>query len=157
MFSFRRTSAAGRTRIASLRQLYRRFSSEDTREARGLRLLLEWLSPEQRAQFEARGWFEVTGCESGKRYRIYRGRGTNVYELDELGRRRKGWCFVPFGYLAVGDVLLAQKIALETCEYAALAVANRFMPRDEPDHAGWVVYEDPTFRPPAEIRGQPPA
>jgi hypothetical protein len=35
-----------------------------------------------------------------------------------------GWCFVPKGSLVAGD--LAQKIALETNERAALAVANRF-------------------------------
>jgi hypothetical protein len=37
-----------------------------------------------------------------------------------------GWCFVPEGGLVAGDVMLAQKIALETNERAALAVANRF-------------------------------
>jgi hypothetical protein len=34
------------------------------------------------------------------------------------------WCFGPRGNLVVGDVLLAQKIALET-ELEALAKANR--------------------------------
>jgi hypothetical protein len=36
-----------------------------------------------------------------------------------------GWCFVPKGSLVTGDVMLAQKIALETFECRALAVANR--------------------------------
>jgi hypothetical protein len=40
------------------------------REARGLELLKEWLSPEQFAQYDAKSYFEVTGCHSGKRYRI---------------------------------------------------------------------------------------
>jgi hypothetical protein len=35
------------------------------------------------------------------------------------------WCFVPEGNLVAGDVMLAQKIALETNERAALAVAYR--------------------------------
>jgi hypothetical protein len=35
---------------------------------------------------------------------------------------------VPSRRLAAGDVMLAQKIALETCENSALAVANRFPP-----------------------------
>jgi hypothetical protein len=48
----------------------------------------------------------------------------NVYELKEGGV--VGWCFVPEGYLAIGDVMLAQKIALESNERAALAVANNF-------------------------------
>ena len=34
-------------------------------------------------------------------------------------------CFVPEGGLAPGDILLAQKIALETMEREALALANR--------------------------------
>lgn len=130
MFSFRRPAGAGNLRAHSLRQLYRKFLSENTREARGQRLLRDWLTPEQRRQLEANGYFEVTGCDSGKRYRIYRGRMTNVYEMDDLGSPRKGWCFVPFGFLAVGDVMLAQKIALETSEDAALAVANRFVPKN---------------------------
>jgi hypothetical protein len=33
---------------------------------------------------------------------------------------------LPTGYLVAGDVMLAQKIALETHEFRALAVANRF-------------------------------
>jgi hypothetical protein len=37
-----------------------------------------------------------------------------------------GWCFVPSGHLVAGDVMLAQKIALETNERAALVVANKF-------------------------------
>jgi hypothetical protein len=51
---------------------------------------------------------------------------TNVYEIDGDGRSTVGWCFVPTGYLVAGDVMLAQKIALETHEFRALAVANRF-------------------------------
>ena len=39
--------------------------------------------------------------------------------------------FMPLGQLVAGDVMLAQKIALETNESAALAVANRFLPRGE--------------------------
>jgi hypothetical protein len=40
-----------------------------------------------------------------------------------------GWCFVPRGPLVAGDVMLAQKIALETDESGALAVAKNFTPR----------------------------
>jgi hypothetical protein len=39
-----------------------------------------------------------------------------------------GWCFVPYGSLVAGDVVLAQKIALETFEHGALLVAKRFVP-----------------------------
>jgi hypothetical protein len=100
-------------------------------EARGLKLLREWLSPEQRAQFDRERYFDVIGCDSGKRYRIRYGSAANVDELDEAGLPRMGWCFVPNACLVAGDVMLAQKIALETNERGALAVANRF-PRSSP-------------------------
>ena len=96
------------------------------REARGIKLLREWLTPEQRAQFDANRYFDVVGCNSGKRYRIRYGSSTNVHEIDSEGRSINGWCFVPSGNLVVGDVMLAQKIALETDELRALEMANRF-------------------------------
>ena len=48
-----------------------------------------------------------------------------LYELDFDGKTVARWCFAPKGNLAIGDVLLAQKIALETMEGQALAIANR--------------------------------
>jgi hypothetical protein len=98
------------------------------REVRGIRLLREWLSAEQLAQFNKHGYFEVTGCQSGKRFRIRYGAATNIYELDQYGRAKAGWCFVPNEPLVPGDVMLAQKIALETDELGALAVAKWFRP-----------------------------
>jgi hypothetical protein len=97
-------------------------------EARGISLLREWLSSEQLAQFNKHRHFDVTGCHSGKQYRIRYGTGTNVYEIDSDGRAKAGWCFVPNEALVPGDVMLAQKIALETDEWSALAVAKNFMP-----------------------------
>jgi len=93
---------------------------------RGLRLLREWLSPDQLAQYDAHNYFDVRGCHSGKRYRIRHGTQTNVYELDHAGRLQAGWCFVPKDCVVAGDVILAQKIALETDERGALAVAKQF-------------------------------
>jgi hypothetical protein len=87
-----------------------------------------WLSPRQRAEFDDTGSFEVVGCDSGKRYRIYHGTAQNVFEIDDAGQPKVGLCFMPSGELVAGDVMLAQKIALETNESGALAVANRFMP-----------------------------
>jgi hypothetical protein len=49
----------------------------------------------------------------------------NVHEIDEAGRVKLALCFAPKGYLITGDVMLAQKISLETFEHRALAVANR--------------------------------
>ncbi len=131
MFLFRRSLAEGSSRIQALRELCRKFFAEDSFEGRGLRLLREWLSPEQRAQFDAERYFDVIGCDSGKRYRIHYGTTTNVHEIDDAGCPKVGWCFVPAGYLVAGDVMLAQKIALETKEFRALAVANRFSPKVE--------------------------
>jgi hypothetical protein len=91
--------------------------------------LREWLSPEQLAQYDEKNYFEVTGCHTGKKYLVSHGSGMNVYELDDAGRPRMGWCFVPRVHLVAGDVMLAQKIALETDEQRALAVAKNFMIR----------------------------
>jgi hypothetical protein len=104
------------------------FESKNTAEERGLTLLKEWLSPEQLAQYHAKGYFDVVGCVSGKRYRIHYGTSMNVHEIDNDGSVRVGWCFVPNICLVAGDVMLAQKIALETNELGALAVAKEFSP-----------------------------
>jgi hypothetical protein len=98
-------------------------------ELRGLKLLREWLSQEQLTQYDAHKYFEVIGCHTGKRYRIRHGTATNVFELDDAGLPREGWCFVPNDHLVAVDVMLAQKIGLETDERGALATANNFMPR----------------------------
>ena len=101
-------------------------ASKSGPEARGLKLLREWLSPEQRAQFESEGYFDVVGCHS--RSRIRYGSSANIDELDDAGVPRIGWCFVPNIYLVAGDVMLAQKIALETNERGALAVGRTVPP-----------------------------
>ena len=65
--------------------------TSDLREARGVTLLRQWLSPEQKAQFDASKCFDVVGCDSGRRYRISHGTGTNVHEIDDpAGRSRAG-------------------------------------------------------------------
>ena len=119
---------------AAVRKLYRNFFAQNTKEARGRRLLREWLSPDQRAQFDDKDYFEVVGCDSRRRYRIYNRMthrdATNVYEIDDAGRPKVGWCFLPDGRLVAADIMLAQKIALETNEHNALAVANGFAPRN---------------------------
>lgn len=122
----RRLLAACSRWARAFRDWYRRPS---TSELRGRKLLREWLSPEQLAQYDAHNYFEVTGCHTGKRYRIRHGNGANIIELDDAALPRTGWCFVPRDPLVAGDVMLAQKIALETDERGALAVANNFTPR----------------------------
>ena len=43
----------------------------------------------------------------------------NVDEYDEAGTRIFRWCFLPVGNLVRGDVLLAQKLALELFVFPA--------------------------------------
>lgn len=93
-------------------------------EARGMALLWANLTPAQLAQYREGQSFEVTGSATGRRYRIRHARIFNVEEITECGKRVRMLCFLPAGNLVMGDVLLAQKIALETDETAALAVAN---------------------------------
>jgi hypothetical protein len=90
--------------------------------ARSLDLLEKWLSPAQLEQYRRDGSFEVVGNATGARYRI--ANGANPFNVRVVGAREK-LCFVPKGAEGAGDVMLAQKIALETDERAALAVANR--------------------------------
>jgi hypothetical protein len=95
-------------------------------QERGLLLLKENLAPGQRQQYDKYGYFDVLGGKTGKRYRIRHGRQMNIEQLDKNGRRVCGWCFYPQGALVAGDVMLAQKVALELFEADALRIANRF-------------------------------
>jgi hypothetical protein len=94
-------------------------------EEKGFALLRAWLTPEQITQWDARKEFEVIGCDTGTRYRIRQGTAMNVHQLDCRGRAVARWCFMPEGGVVTGDVLLAQKIALEKMEMEVLALANR--------------------------------
>jgi hypothetical protein len=94
-------------------------------DGRALRLLKDWLSPEQLACYERFKFFDVIGSDTGTRFRIHHGTQTNIEELSNKGQLVCKWCFVPEGNLAAGDVMLTQKIALETNERGALALANR--------------------------------
>ena len=80
-----RSVSAGARNVLTLRERYRAIM--DAREARGITLLREWLSPMQRAQFDASKYFDVVGCDSGRRYRIYYGRVTNVHRSTTPGIR----------------------------------------------------------------------
>jgi hypothetical protein len=127
MLRFRPSRPGERSRRRATRALFIRNGIERTPEGRSLRLLRQQLSPVQRAQFAEKGYFEVVGGDTGKRYRIYAGAATNVCEVDENGQPTLGLCFLPMGDLPIGDVMLSQKIALENSESIALAVARRFV------------------------------
>lgn len=95
-------------------------------QERGLRLLKENLAPTQRQQYDRYGYFDVVGGSTGKRYRIRHGRQMNIDQIDRNGRRLCGWCFFPQGNLVAGDIMLAQKLALELYEVETLRIANRY-------------------------------
>ncbi len=101
--------------------------SRNRREARerSFELLKSWLSSEQRADFEAGGSFQVRGSVTGRTYVITDGAMPfNIVELGADGSRRAKHCVVPRGAAAPGDVMLAQKIWLETDEEGTMAIAN---------------------------------
>lgn len=102
------------------------YRSRREAELRGAQLLSDHLTLEQRNEYERRGYFHVTGSDTGKRYRIQHGQQMNIEELDERGRRVRVLCFMPEGRVPLGDVLLAQKVALELFEADALRVCPQF-------------------------------
>ena len=93
-------------------------------QARSIQRVTDNLSPAQRVQYEQLGYFEVIGGTTGTRYRIRRDYQMNVEQLDAKGKRARMLCFMPEGQLAVGDIMLAQKLALELFEHEAINVAN---------------------------------
>jgi hypothetical protein len=93
---------------------------------RSKRLLEENLTPEQREQYASSLCFDVIGGLTGRRYRLWERQHQNIEELDPEGRRRCIWCVGPIGGLPIGDVLLAQKIALELFEPCAIRIANKY-------------------------------
>ena len=119
-----------------MRELVRLFAAESARprhldlrgeegQARGMQLLRENLSAPQREQYERCNYFEVVGGATGRRYRIRHGHQMNVEQLSETGGLEHMLCFMPEGCRWVGDLMLAQKIALELFETEALEIANK--------------------------------
>jgi len=76
------------------------------------------------ASFVRRRHFDVIGGQTGCRYRVYDMNSINVDELDSAGRCVRKLCFQPDGLLVPGDVLLAQKLALELYELDALSICQ---------------------------------
>lgn len=101
------------------------------------RLLINNLTSAQRHQFDQHNCFDVIGSKSGARYRIRHGHILNVERIDKTGRRLVKLCFAPRGHLPVGDIMLAQKIALELLEPDAIKVANVSHPLWDDPHALW--------------------
>ena len=104
------------------RRMFGRVKVEGPQE-RGQRLLKANLTPEQRQQYERDLCFDVIGGSTCCRYRIRHGTILNIDILNQRGDRTGRLCFAPHGDLVCADVMLAQKIALETFEADALSVA----------------------------------
>jgi hypothetical protein len=109
---------------AAIQERVRRAGRLLEAESRALILLKDWLSPTQLAQFKKENTFDVTGSYTGYCYRISNRTSFNVARIEADGSVTSTICFLPEGILARGDIMLAQKIALETGERDVLAVAN---------------------------------
>lgn len=122
--SLRGRALADLEQLLLLRQQQR---SDVSPDQRGIDLLAENLTAQQCRQFLAHGYFDVVGGESGKRYRIWHRLLQNVEEFDTRGIRVSVWCFHPSEAVPLGDVLLAQKTALELFEPDASRIAHKHL------------------------------
>lgn len=111
--------------MEGLLRLFFRSMLLDPAHERSMQLLRANLTPCQLRQFETCSYFDVVGGTTGHIYRIHRGEARNIDEQDDAGAWIYTWCFLPMGRLAEGDVLLAQKVALESFELEARAVGVR--------------------------------
>lgn len=101
------------------------FLQYEEAKAKSKVLLKEWLSPDQLADYTFNGYFWVEGQITKHKYRINECNSFNVTRyIDDKPHSRL--CFYPDGsYGLTGDVMLAQKLALENYEEIALNRANQ--------------------------------
>lgn len=104
-------------------QLFYRQRSQAA-EKRADDLLLEILTPEQRAQYQREKWFIVDG-KSGTRYRLRRAVSGSIDVLNADGGVRHRLCAHLRDAHPLPDHLIAQKFMLEHHEGEFLKVANR--------------------------------
>jgi hypothetical protein len=90
-------------------------------EARARMLLERALTPEQRRDLLAKRYFYVKGRKFN--YRIREGQSGNVDALDTSGCVISRYCARPLGRVPVYDVMLAQKLWIETDENMFLKTA----------------------------------
>jgi hypothetical protein len=92
-------------------------------EERAKALLYMCLTEEQRTMLETQNKFRVVS-NKGNIFEIRRGRMHNIFRLDMQGNIIEEWCVLPPGNLPIYDVLLAQKVSLESDEDDTYARAN---------------------------------
>lgn len=96
-------------------------------EQRARSLLLSLLNADQRAEFEASGFFYLTGGSSGERYRIRADSAVNIDVFAPDGSIRFHLCARPAGNIPMYDVMAGQLLYLQdaSTEACFLAQANR--------------------------------
>ncbi len=121
----RRREAFARAEADRIERSRFRRESVAAATARSRELLVNWLEAEQRASFEAHGWFDVLGS-SGRRWRINPGQVGNVSLMrsDEGNVPEATYCAHPPG-VPVHDAHLVQALVIASDEEAFIRVANR--------------------------------
>jgi hypothetical protein len=105
--------------IATVREFLRpsihdHYLPDQAAEAKARNLLERALTLEQRRDLVSRSYFYVQGRRFT--YRIREGHSGNVDALDSSGRVISRFCAHPLGRVPVSDVMLAQKLWIETDE-----------------------------------------
>lgn len=95
----------------------------DAADRRARDLLMSCLTEEQRRAYERDKAFLVVS-NLGHIFKITQKRIHGVFKLNAEGLEIEEWCVTPNGPIPVCDVMLAQKLALETDEGALRAEAN---------------------------------
>lgn len=115
----RQREAAAAQRLEDEKQ--RRIAAE-----KAVTLLKSLLTPEQLAEYEKKKRFFVIGSD-GNRYEVDCSQShRNVYEVDDKGKRKRGYCANATGNVPVADNHATQKLAIETDVAAFKKVANSF-------------------------------
>lgn len=118
----RRIQAEDNARRAEANQRIQAEARQADEKAR--KLLVECLSPEQRASFEQHGYFDVQIAD-GRRFRIKKGWSHNVFELNAEGKPLRSLCAHSREAVPEFDNMLAQKLWLEIDPDRFLQVANK--------------------------------
>lgn len=116
-------------------------------EARSLAWLESFMTPKQRAEWDAEDCFTCYGNVTGWRYRIYPLRQFNIEQRTREGYVVAKFCAITDGVIVpLGDMLLAQKLAIESNEWYFRENANIIRGVDLVSwglgsHANWLEVE----------------